>query len=182
MTTPIKQWHRGTYLISTAPELLSHQAVNTAFADPALYWAHALEPADLARTLQNSLCFGLYQLRTPTASATDPSTESAGLKDSIYSNPEEGEQIGLARVITDHVTFAYLTDVYVVKEHQGKGLGRWLGECVDEVVSDMPDLRRIMLATGSREFWRKVLHVEVCEQKEGQSVIMSRRGRGGHVV
>lgn len=34
----------------------------------------------------------------------------------------EGEQIALARVITDHATFAQLADVYVLEEHRGKGI------------------------------------------------------------
>ena len=41
------------------------------------------------------------------------------------------KQIGLARLITDYVTIAYLTDVYVLEEYQGKGLGTWLLGAVD---------------------------------------------------
>ena len=37
-----------------------------------------------------------------------------------------GQQVGMARVLTDHVTFAYLHDVYVLPEHQGKGLAQAL--------------------------------------------------------
>ena len=33
-----------------------------------------------------------------------------------------GAQVGLARVVTDHATFAYLCDVYVLEEHRGRGL------------------------------------------------------------
>jgi GNAT superfamily N-acetyltransferase len=36
----------------------------------------------------------------------------------------DGIQVGMARVISDRATFAYLTDVYVVQEHQGKGLAQ----------------------------------------------------------
>jgi GNAT superfamily N-acetyltransferase len=31
-------------------------------------------------------------------------------------------QVAFARVITDHATFGYLADVYVLEEHRGKGL------------------------------------------------------------
>lgn len=31
-------------------------------------------------------------------------------------------QIGFARVITDHATFAYLADVFVLPDHRGKGI------------------------------------------------------------
>ena len=35
-----------------------------------------------------------------------------------------GTQVAMARVLTDHVTFAYLHDVYVLPEHGGKGIAK----------------------------------------------------------
>jgi GNAT superfamily N-acetyltransferase len=68
------------------------------------------------------------------------------------------KQIGLVRVITDDVTFGYLTDVYVLPEYQGKGLGRWIIECLDEVIKGWPHLRRFMfLTSGSMDLYRKTL-------------------------
>lgn len=55
--------------------------------------------------------------------------------------------VGLARVVTDYTTFAYLTDVYVLPAHQGRGLGRWLMACLDEVLGSWPALRRCLLLT-----------------------------------
>ncbi|KKA24339.1 hypothetical protein T310_1624 [Rasamsonia emersonii CBS 393.64] len=65
---------------------------------------------------------------------------------------EQIEQIGLARLITDTVTFAYLTDVYILPEYQGRGLGAWMMDCVAETLSsaNMPHLRRTMLVTTNR--------------------------------
>lgn len=57
--------------------------------------------------------------------------------------------VGFARVITDYVTFGYLTDVFVVTEHQGKGLGRWLMECLNDVLESWPQLRRFMLVASA---------------------------------
>jgi len=37
-----------------------------------------------------------------------------------------GEQVAVARVVTDGAIFAYLCDVYVAPTHRGKGLGSWL--------------------------------------------------------
>jgi GNAT superfamily N-acetyltransferase len=34
----------------------------------------------------------------------------------------QGDQVGMVRVITDFATTAYLTDVYVLDEHRGRGL------------------------------------------------------------
>lgn len=56
--------------------------------------------------------------------------------------------IGFARFITDRVTFAYLNDVYILPEWQGQGLGKWLISCAQELVEEMPHLRRTMALVG----------------------------------
>jgi len=55
--------------------------------------------------------------------------------------------VGLARVITDRATFAYLTDVVIASSMRGQGLGRRL---MTEIVShpDLQGLRRFALVTG----------------------------------
>ena len=55
-------------------------------------------------------------------------------------------QVGFARVITDHATFGYLADVFIAEEFRGKGLSKWMMQCI----IDHPQLqgfRRWMLAT-----------------------------------
>jgi GNAT superfamily N-acetyltransferase len=39
-------------------------------------------------------------------------------------------QIGFARVVTDKATFGYLADVFIIDEHKGKGLGKWLMQSI----------------------------------------------------
>jgi GNAT superfamily N-acetyltransferase len=57
--------------------------------------------------------------------------------------------IGYARLVTDKVTFAYLTDVYILPAWQSQGLGKWLVQCVQEVLESMPYLRRsVALISG----------------------------------
>ncbi|KAK5264779.1 hypothetical protein LTR96_009946 [Exophiala xenobiotica] len=79
---------------------------------------------------------------------------------------EEGPSlIGFARGITDRVTFFYLTDVYLLPEWQGQGLGKWLVQCVQEVVEDMPYLRRSMCVVGhgregAQAFYGKLMKME----------------------
>lgn len=55
--------------------------------------------------------------------------------------------IGFGRLVTDHVTFGYLTDVYVLSAHQGRGLARWMMGCVGEMLDGWPELRRCLLLT-----------------------------------
>ncbi len=88
-------------------------------------------------------------------------------------------QIGLARLVTDHVTFAYLSDVYILEEYQGKGLGTWLLGCVDEVLGGWKELRRVMLMTsGSQGWYERVLGVKVFEQGRNGLVFMNKKGEG----
>ena len=56
------------------------------------------------------------------------------------------EQVGFARVITDRATFAYLSDVYLLEDHRGQGLGRWLIEVI-LAHPDLQGLRRFSLTT-----------------------------------
>lgn len=51
-------------------------------------------------------------------------------------------------MVTDHATFGYLCDVYVLEEYQKMGLGRLLIECCHPHPV-MSRLRRIMLVTDS---------------------------------
>ncbi len=83
------------------------------------YWGnlHTLEEQRIA--LENSINFGLF-----------------------YNN----KQIAYSRVMTDKVFFAYLLDVYVIEEFQGKGLGKLLMEKILKFPS-LKNVDKWMLAT-----------------------------------
>ncbi|WP_157216531.1 GNAT family N-acetyltransferase [Flavisphingomonas formosensis] len=55
-------------------------------------------------------------------------------------------QVGFARLITDRTTFAYLADVFVLEEEQGRGLARAMLHHLQSR-PDLQGLRRWMLAT-----------------------------------
>ena len=56
--------------------------------------------------------------------------------------------VGFARVVTDYTTFAYLTDVFVLKDYQRRGLAGWMVGAVKEVVDGWPALRGLILMTS----------------------------------
>lgn len=130
------------------------KAVNEAFDMDFLYWAKPFPEDVLRQMLLNSMCFGVYRRTRTQQSDKEPRS------------PENTEQIGLARMVTDGVTFGYLSDTYVLPQYQGHGLGKWLIDCVAEVFSkeNMPFLRRIMLLTADQrmqDFYGKILGVTV---------------------
>ena len=113
-----ESWERGEYLITTDHSRLDVALIHT-FLSNESYWAVGRSVEVVKRSLDNSLCFGIYR---------------------------KTEQVGFARVVTDFATFAWLADVFVVSEHRGRGLAKWLME----VILAHPDLlgfRRWVLAT-----------------------------------
>ncbi len=108
---------RGQYSITTDPQKLDIDAIHAYLSRS--FWAEGIPKDTVARSLANSLCFGLF---------------------------DEGAQIGLARVVTDRATYAYLCDVYVLESHRTRGLGKWLIETV-MAHPDLQGQRRFQLVT-----------------------------------
>ena len=115
------EWKHDGFLISTDPNRLDVGAIHAFLSSS--YWAAGIPLDTLERSLRNSLCFGLYDLSGPTPI-----------------------QAGLARVVTDRATFAYLCDVYVLPEYRGRGLGRRMLSCFQSH-PDLQGLRRFNLVT-----------------------------------
>ena len=107
------------YEISTDPARLDIGAMHAYLTRS--YWSPGIPRETVERAARHSLCFGVYERAT-------------------------GNQVGLARVVTDHATFAYLCDVYVLEEHRGHGLGKRL---MDAVMAHpaLTGARRAMLGT-----------------------------------
>jgi GNAT superfamily N-acetyltransferase len=116
MIPPFETHHEG-FTISTDPDSLDLDAITDMLSRA--YWAEGRTREMIARSLQHSLTFGLYH----------------GTR-----------QVGLARVISDYTTFAWLCDVFILEDYRGQGLGKWLLETVHSH-PDLQGLRRWMLAT-----------------------------------
>lgn len=106
------------FVVSTDPARLDVGLVHTYLSQHS-YWAQGRPLAVVQTSLEHSLCFGLY----------------AG-----------DQQVGLARVVTDYATFGWLCDVFVLESYRGRGLGKWLVECVVAHPA-LQEIRRLLLAT-----------------------------------
>lgn len=123
----IHEWQRGEYTISTDPQRLDVDLIHQ-YLSTSTYWATGRPRELVQRSLDHSLCFGLYQ---------------------------GAAQIGFARVITDYATFAWVADVFVLAAHRGQGLGKWLTEIIITHPA-LQGFRRWALATkDAQELYRK---------------------------
>lgn len=111
------EWKQNNLLVTTDPAKLDVDAIHAFLARA--YWCENIPRATVVRAMQHSLCFGLL---------------------------DGGTQVGLARVVTDGATFAYLCDVYVLEGYRGRGLGKWLIKCV-MAHPQLQGLRRFNLVT-----------------------------------
>ena len=118
------------YLVSTDTGWLDLDVIHS-FLSEHSYWAKGIPRDVVARSVANSLCFGVY-----------------ALIDSGGDHPRR--QVGFARVTTDRATFAYLADVFVLPEHRGRGLSKRLIETI-LAHPDLQGLRRWLLATADAQ-------------------------------
>ncbi|KAB2577201.1 GNAT family N-acetyltransferase [Lasiodiplodia theobromae] len=167
-----KQWQRQvgdqTFIISTDSSLISRDFVQASFADSAMYWAAALDPQSLDTILKTSLWYGVY-LQTQ-QSTTTPQEQGKSDLSTL-------KQIGMGRLVTDHATIFFLTDVFVLPEYQGKGLAKWMMRCIKEGTDALPAVRRVMFmakrAPHAIKFYEDALGAEVHDQENGEVVFMS---------
>jgi GNAT superfamily N-acetyltransferase len=111
------QHQNGEFAITTDPAAADVDAVH-AFLRRS-YWAEGIPRDTVARAIANSIPFSVFHGH---------------------------DQIGLARVITDRATYAYLSDVYILEAYRGRGLSRWLMETI-MAHPDLQGLRRFSLTT-----------------------------------
>lgn len=109
---------KDDFLISTDKTLLDIGVIHS-YLSKESYWAMNIPREVVVKSVAHSLCFGVYH---------------------------DGKQIGFARLITDQATFAYLADVFILEDHRGKGLSKWLMHSI-HAHPELQGLRRWVLGT-----------------------------------
>lgn len=112
---------RGEFLLSTDPARLDLDMIHAFLTN--CYWAKGIPRDVVQRSVEHSLCFGIY-----------------------HEGAREVTQVGFARVISDSATIAYLGDVFVLDSYRGRGISKWLMECIMQHPS-LQGLRRWILLT-----------------------------------
>ncbi|HEX7027655.1 MAG TPA: GNAT family N-acetyltransferase [Gammaproteobacteria bacterium] len=117
-----------TYSISTDKSKLDIERIH-AFLSNESYWAKGRSPNRVKNSIENSLCFGLYK--------------------------NGHVLIGFARVVTDKTVFAFLMDVFILREYRGRGFGKMLMEHV----LNYPELKTVRWLLGTedaRDFYSRL--------------------------
>ncbi|WP_316784277.1 GNAT family N-acetyltransferase [Pedobacter frigiditerrae] len=106
------------FIFSDDSNLVDVKAVHN-YLSTQSYWAKEIPFELVKRSIENSLCFGIYK---------------------------DGKQAGFARWVTDKATFAYLCDVYIEEAFRGLGLSKKLMSLM-MFHPDLQGLRTYCLAT-----------------------------------
>jgi GNAT superfamily N-acetyltransferase len=114
----VVELRHGEFVISTDAARIDLDVVHGFLTN--CYWAKGIPREVVARSIEHSLCFGVYD--------------------------GTGAQVGFARVVSDFATVAYLGDVFILESHRGRGLGKWMMECILQHPG-LQDLRRWILLT-----------------------------------
>lgn len=120
----IVEYRRGEFSISTDRQRLSLDVVHGFLTS--CYWAKGIPREVVARSIAHSLCFGIY---------------------------EGDAQVGFARVVSDFATMAYLGDVFVLESHRGRGLSKWMLECIVQHPALLNLRRWILLTRDAHELY-----------------------------
>lgn len=108
---------RRNYLLSTDRRKLNYAFISSNLQKQ--YWSTDLTKAQIRKSIDNSRAYGLYHNNT---------------------------QIGFAKVLTDYVRFAYLSDVFIIDEYKGKGLSIFMLKGILEDPK-LKGVKKWMLAT-----------------------------------
>jgi GNAT superfamily N-acetyltransferase len=115
------EFRRGGLVVSTNRSRLDPEAVLQLLRGT--FWARNMARDVLVRAIANSIAFGVFDGTT---------------------------LLGFGRAVTDLATYAYWTDVVIAPTHRGRGLGRWLSECMLGH-PELQGLRRVALLTRDAE-------------------------------
>jgi GNAT superfamily N-acetyltransferase len=118
ISASVVEFRRGEFVVSTDPARLDLDVIHGFLTS--CYWAKGIPRDVVARSIEHALCFGIYD--------------------------GSGAQVGFARVISDFATIAYLGDVFVLASHRGRGLSKWMMECIMQHPA-LQGLRRWILLT-----------------------------------
>jgi len=133
----VVECRRDEFVLSTDRSRLDLDVIHGFLTD--CYWAKGIPRDIVARSIEHSLCFGIYDEREEFPGLAE--TARPGAPTAL-----KALQVGFARVVSDFATVAYLGDVFVLESHRRRGLSKWIMECIMQHPA-LQGLRRWILLT-----------------------------------
>lgn len=144
----IYEWTKEAYKVTTDVDKIDTLAVHSYLTRSS--WANGIDIDTVSLSIKQSLNFGIFH---------------------------HEEQVGFARLVTDYATFAYLCDVYVLEQYQGKKLSNFLMSCIHEHPV-FNSVRRIVLFTTTAPWlYKKFGYEPVNEQNYAWTIARKNRYR-----
>jgi GNAT superfamily N-acetyltransferase len=109
------------FIISADKSKLDIQTIHKYLSERS-YWARGRALETVQKSIDNSLCIGIYD--------------------------QDSKLVGFGRVITDYAVFAWIIDVFILEEHRGQGLGKRLIEYMMNF-PELKNLKRWQLVTDN---------------------------------
>ncbi len=125
------------FYISTDKEKLDVKLIFD-FLNNDSYWAKGRSIETIRKSIDKSLCFGVYK---------------------------DSQQIGFARVVTDYSVFAWILDVFILKDYRTQGLGVKLMKSIMSH-GELQKLQRWGLATDDAHGLYKKFGFEIIKRPE----------------
>ena len=118
-------WKKADFLVSSEKNHVDIDALHALLIGS--HWAKGRSREAIEKTIANSLCFSLLNA---------------------------DEQIGIARVLTDGVAYAVILDMIIREDFRGRGLGKWLVQCICEH-PQVVALRQVLWTSNAYDFYQK---------------------------
>lgn len=178
-------WYRDNFFLTNDKSYLCPQTFNKSLDDN--WWSSPLPQGQLQRVLDNCLTLAVYYTPQTAEEMKSKSTELQPISSSPFANsgkgngiaqPKDGsphKMVGFARVVTDYVTLAYLTDVFVLEEFQRRGLASWLMKALKEIVDEWKHMRGLLLMThdqAAARLYQRELGAQEFDQGPSAGLVM----------
>ena len=119
------KWTRDNFVLYDERNKANADVVHSMLVDT--YWAKGRSLQTVRDTIERCLCFSLY---------------------------DEHSQIGFARVLTDYATYAIILDVVIQEPYRGRGLGKWMMECMTDH-PDVAPLKQVLWTSNAEELYQR---------------------------
>ena len=140
------KWTKGDFVLYDERDKADAELVHSMLVET--YWAKGRSLQTVRDTIARCLCFSLY---------------------------EGDRQIGFARVMTDYATYAIILDVVIHERYRGRGLGKWIMECITNP-PDLAPLKQVLWTADADNLYRKSGFVV---PEKLRFMVRTREGSGG---